>query len=159
MESHHEPDLELKNLNNFYGSEHYYRLMGGINATDGVHYVMQNGYSVLCNRCNRCTESTPEVETIPLTRRLRCGQTPATAKQASTDVDGRWKWTRTVQADLHVFRCEGQSRVVLHWRSVAACQRILSLGRQRSVTRWWCLSARALVITRWQTHAWFAESR
>ncbi len=45
MESHHEPDLELKNLNNFYGSEHYYRLMGGINATDGVHYVMQNGYS------------------------------------------------------------------------------------------------------------------
>jgi Family of unknown function (DUF6876) len=45
LESHHEPDLELKNLSNFYGSEHYYRLMGGINATDGVHYIMENGYS------------------------------------------------------------------------------------------------------------------
>jgi hypothetical protein len=45
LESHQEPDLELKGLGNFYGSEHYYRLMGGINATDGVHYVMENGYS------------------------------------------------------------------------------------------------------------------
>jgi len=45
LESHHEPDLELKSLNEFYGSEHYYRLMGGINATDGVHYIMENGYA------------------------------------------------------------------------------------------------------------------
>ncbi|MGP8125962.1 MAG: DUF6876 family protein [Nitrososphaerales archaeon] len=45
MESSQEPDLELKSLGSFYGSEHYYRLMGGINATDGVHYVMENGYS------------------------------------------------------------------------------------------------------------------
>jgi len=47
LEGHYEPDLELKSLGNFHGSEHYYRLMGGINATDGVHYVMQNGYSWL----------------------------------------------------------------------------------------------------------------
>ena len=45
MENHQEPDLELKSLGSFYGSEHYYRLMGGINATDGVHYIMENGYS------------------------------------------------------------------------------------------------------------------
>jgi Family of unknown function (DUF6876) len=45
LESHHEPDLELKSLSSFCGSEHYYRLMGGINATDGVHYIMENGYS------------------------------------------------------------------------------------------------------------------
>ena len=45
MESQDEPDLELKGLDNFHGSEHYYRLMGGVNATDGVHYIMQNGYS------------------------------------------------------------------------------------------------------------------
>ena len=45
MDSQNQPDLELKDLGNYYGSEHYYRLMGGINATDGVHYVMQNGYS------------------------------------------------------------------------------------------------------------------
>jgi hypothetical protein len=47
LESQNQPDLELKGLSNFYGSEHYYRLMGGINATDGVHYVMNNGYSYL----------------------------------------------------------------------------------------------------------------
>jgi hypothetical protein len=45
LENHQEPDLELKSLGSFYGSEHYYRLMGGINATDGVHYIMENGYS------------------------------------------------------------------------------------------------------------------
>ena len=45
LDSQNQPDLELKALSNFYGSEHYYRLMGGINATDGVHYEMQNGYS------------------------------------------------------------------------------------------------------------------
>jgi len=45
MESRHEPDLELKDLNRFYGSEHYYLLMGGVNATDGVHYIMDNGYA------------------------------------------------------------------------------------------------------------------
>jgi hypothetical protein len=45
VESQDEPDLELKGLDNFHGSEHYYRLMGGVNATDGVHYIMQNGYS------------------------------------------------------------------------------------------------------------------
>jgi Family of unknown function (DUF6876) len=45
VESQHEPDLELKGLDGFCGSEHYYRLMGGINATDGVHYIMENGYS------------------------------------------------------------------------------------------------------------------
>lgn len=47
MESRNQPDLELKGLGNFCGSEHYYRLMGGINATDGVRYVMENGYSWL----------------------------------------------------------------------------------------------------------------
>ena len=37
-------DLELKNLGQFYGSENYYKVMG-VNATDGVAYVMENGYS------------------------------------------------------------------------------------------------------------------
>ncbi len=45
MERRNEPDLELKSLDSFHGSEHYYRLMGGINATDGVNYVMSNGYA------------------------------------------------------------------------------------------------------------------
>ncbi len=37
-------DLELKELRHFSGTEQYHRVMG-INATDGVAYIMQNGYS------------------------------------------------------------------------------------------------------------------
>ena len=37
-------DLELKQLGQFYGSEKYHNVLGA-NVTDGVHYIMQNGYS------------------------------------------------------------------------------------------------------------------
>ena len=37
-------DKELKDLNQFYGTEHYYNVMGA-NVTDGVKYIMDNGYS------------------------------------------------------------------------------------------------------------------
>lgn len=37
-------DLELKQLNNFYGTEQYYDVLG-ILVTDGVKYIMDNGYS------------------------------------------------------------------------------------------------------------------
>jgi len=39
-------DLELKYLDQFIGSERYYRVMNTI-ITDGVNYIMQNGYSWL----------------------------------------------------------------------------------------------------------------
>ncbi len=45
MERRDKPDLELRSLDNFHGSENYYHLMGGFNATDGVYYIMENGYS------------------------------------------------------------------------------------------------------------------
>jgi hypothetical protein len=45
LEVKHESDLELKELDEFHGSEHYYPIMCGINATDGVRYLMENGYS------------------------------------------------------------------------------------------------------------------
>jgi len=37
-------DLELKELNSFTGTEHYYNVMGAL-VTDGVKYIMDNGYS------------------------------------------------------------------------------------------------------------------
>jgi len=37
-------DLELKDLDQFSGTEEYHNVMG-VNVTDGVAYVMQNGYS------------------------------------------------------------------------------------------------------------------
>lgn len=41
-----EPDLELKALSNYYGTEHYYSVLGST-VTDGVRYLMENGYSWL----------------------------------------------------------------------------------------------------------------
>lgn len=37
-------DLELKELGQYRGTEHYYKSMG-MTHTDGVAYIMQNGYS------------------------------------------------------------------------------------------------------------------
>lgn len=39
-------DLELKDLNQYYGSEKYTRVMG-VNCTDGIMYVFNNGYGWL----------------------------------------------------------------------------------------------------------------
>jgi hypothetical protein len=38
------PDLELKALNSYYGTQNYYQYMGVL-FTDGVKYIMENGYS------------------------------------------------------------------------------------------------------------------
>ena len=37
-------DLELKDLGQYYGTTQYYNIMG-VNITDGVEYIMKNGYS------------------------------------------------------------------------------------------------------------------
>ena len=40
------PDLELKALNSFIGTTEYYRVMGAL-VTEGVKYIMDNGYGWL----------------------------------------------------------------------------------------------------------------
>jgi len=37
-------DLTLKDLNQYYGTEQYHNVMG-VNVTDGINYIIQNGYS------------------------------------------------------------------------------------------------------------------
>jgi hypothetical protein len=39
-------DLELEKLDNYTGTEHYYSVLGS-KITDGVKYIMDNGYSWL----------------------------------------------------------------------------------------------------------------
>ena len=39
-----EMDLELKQIHNFTGTEQYHNVMG-VNVTDGIAYLMENGYS------------------------------------------------------------------------------------------------------------------
>ena len=40
----HKDDLTLKDLNQYYGTENYYNVMG-VKVTDGIAYIMKNGYS------------------------------------------------------------------------------------------------------------------
>ena len=40
-------NLELPGLEQFCGTEHYYKVWLGVNATDGAKYLMDNGYSWL----------------------------------------------------------------------------------------------------------------
>jgi len=37
-------DLELKNLGQYYGTQGYVKVLG-VNVTDGIGYIMNNGYS------------------------------------------------------------------------------------------------------------------
>ena len=41
-----QPDLELKGLSQFYGTMEYHNVLG-VSVTDGVKYLMENGYSWL----------------------------------------------------------------------------------------------------------------
>jgi hypothetical protein len=53
-------DLELKDLNHFRGTEQYYNYMG-LKLTDGVHYIMENGYSWLVSDATVILKMRPEV--------------------------------------------------------------------------------------------------
>jgi uncharacterized protein DUF6876 len=43
-------DRMLKALGQFCGTENYYKVIG-FNVTDGIHYIMENGYSYLLTDC------------------------------------------------------------------------------------------------------------
>jgi hypothetical protein len=47
IEEEHKDDLELKDIGQFYGTQNYYKGWLGVNYTDGVNYVSNNGYSWL----------------------------------------------------------------------------------------------------------------
>jgi hypothetical protein len=53
-------DLELKDLKYFHGTEQYYNYMG-LKLTDGVHYIMENGYSWLVSDATVILKMRPEV--------------------------------------------------------------------------------------------------
>ncbi|MEM4068131.1 MAG: hypothetical protein QXV17_14865 [Candidatus Micrarchaeaceae archaeon] len=54
-------DLELKELNSFYGTANYYSVLG-VNITDGVKYLMDNGYSWFINDFLVCTKTVKELQ-------------------------------------------------------------------------------------------------
>jgi hypothetical protein len=57
-------DLELKALSQFYGTQHYYDVLG-VNVTDGVKYVMDNGYSWFVTDSIAVIRGVPKVRAEP----------------------------------------------------------------------------------------------
>jgi hypothetical protein len=45
METERTDDLNLKDLNQYYGTEQYHNLFMNVTGTDGIFYIINNGYS------------------------------------------------------------------------------------------------------------------
>lgn len=56
-----EPDLELKNINEYTGTYGYYTVMNTL-VTDGVNYLMRNGYSWLVTDALAVIVSRPQLK-------------------------------------------------------------------------------------------------
>lgn len=82
-------DLELEELGNFYGTENYYSmgaLFRNINVTDGVKYIMDNGYSwFVTDALSVIVTRIDFLESEFLTVRLRVDLDKSTAKMTIED--------------------------------------------------------------------------
>jgi Family of unknown function (DUF6876) len=61
----HVDDLELKELGSFIGTEQYHRGFLGVNCTDGVKYVMENGYTWFVNDAVAVLKTMPKFRNEP----------------------------------------------------------------------------------------------
>jgi len=93
----HQPDLELKNLGQFTGTLHYYNVFG-VNVTDGVKYVMDNGYSWFVTDAIAVIRCTPKVrrETF-LAVKLKVDTKECTAKMVISDGNGKTLYRQDYQ--------------------------------------------------------------
>lgn len=64
MEKQPEPDLTLKALDGFIGTECYYDVLG-FNVTDGVKYIMDNGYSWFVTDALAVIKCNPKLRSQP----------------------------------------------------------------------------------------------
>lgn len=86
-------DLDLKSLNQYYGTEQYHNVMGS-NVTDGVKYVMDNGYSWFVTDSLIAMRMIPELkEQEFLAVQLKLPQ-PGKAVMEITDGDERVLYTQ-----------------------------------------------------------------
>jgi len=60
----HKEDLELKGLDSYTGSDRLYRLMG-IKITEGIAYIMENGYSWFVTDSIALIKTKPKLENAP----------------------------------------------------------------------------------------------
>ena len=57
-------DLELKQLGQYYGTQQYYNVMG-VNVTEGVKYIMDNGYAWFVTDSIAVIRGVPKVRAEP----------------------------------------------------------------------------------------------
>ena len=109
-EPEHKEDLELRDLDNYIGSEKLYRVMGA-NVTDGVIYVMNNGYSWFVTDAISLIKTKLKNEEF-LTAELHLNKENNTADMVITDGDNhilyrqRYKWT-DAKRDLKLYYTDG----------------------------------------------------
>ena len=66
-----ETDLELKQIGQYYGTEQYYNVMG-VDVTEGVKYIMDNGYAWFVTDSIAVIRGVPKVKAEPfLTIKLK----------------------------------------------------------------------------------------
>ena len=73
-----ETDLELKQLGQYYCSEQYYNVFG-VKITDGIKYIMDNGYSWFVTDSIAVIKGVPKVKAEPflVVRLKRVGESEA----------------------------------------------------------------------------------
>ncbi|MEM4058428.1 MAG: hypothetical protein QXZ12_06875 [Thermoplasmata archaeon] len=101
-------DLELKDLCTFHGSVNYYSVMG-VNVTDGIHYIMSNGYSWFVTDFLACVYSMEKLQKEKfLTGALKIDLKHKTAVIVITDCNNHVLYTQEydntdAKKDLLVF--------------------------------------------------------
>ncbi len=84
-----QPDLELKKLGLFTGTLHYYNVLG-VYVTDGVKYVMDNGYSWFVTDAAAVIMCNPKVGREPfLVIELKVNTEECTARMVIGDGNGK----------------------------------------------------------------------
>jgi len=108
-----QPDLELKELPYYTGTQHYYNVFG-IKATDGVKYCMDNGYSWFVTDAVAVIRCKPEIRKEPfLTVELRLSE-EAENEADMVITDGNYNELYTqhyrftdAKRDLKLYCCDG----------------------------------------------------
>jgi hypothetical protein len=90
-------DLNLKDIDGFSGTMQYYRVMG-VSVTDGIHYIMENGYSWLVTDAIAVFKTCKEVMTEEFVSvELNVGKDGAPAVVVYTDGNDRMLYEQSYQ--------------------------------------------------------------
>lgn len=105
-------DQELKDLGQFIGTQNYYNVFG-VKVTDGVKYVMDNGYAWLVTDSIAVIRCKPKVKREPfIVVELKVNLEEHTAKMIITDGNDNELYSQEytftdAKRDLKLYCCDG----------------------------------------------------